>query len=769
MARPVIRRMFHRRLWLLFLGFAGVGVVMAAQSARLTLVRGDDLLEQAESRLVSERWTPTVRGRILDRKGRELARDEPSFDVLVTYPVITGEWAYTRAQRDARRANRQRWSTMTSEERERLIADALPPYRDQLESMWSSLAVALNVDRATLEERRGEIRQRVQTQAMAVWERWLEEARAEQSRGKNKTTEIRLADVQRPLAMHVEPHMLAHGVEQEIGFRVRRLAERFPGLEVEPSGRRTYPLETVAVSVDRSTFPLPLRPPAEKPIGASEDAEAVVPPALVEARGVATHILGWMRGVRAEDVAKRPRVNPVTKQIDPGHYQEQDTAGARGIEGAFEDALRGQRGRRVRHLDIPVGEPGAEESVDPVAGTDVTLTIDAALQARVHALMNPELGLARVQPWHHGVHVPGQPAPLPDGTPLNGAAVVLEIDSGEILAMVSTPSFTREQMQRDPASVFEDRVNAPWVNRAVSKPYPPGSIVKPLILAAAVTDGVYSLSRAIECNGHLLPERPDRYRCWVFKQFGMTHTSVLGRPLLAPEAMAVSCNIFFYTLGRELGPERESNWYRKFGVGSTAPIHLDDLYAGSVGVVPKPERLGVPHAILMAIGQGPVAWTPLHAADSYATLARGGLHIRPRLVRSDRPTATDLTIDPAALDAALEGLRQSVNEEYGTGHMLKYPDGTKEPVFTPRPGIEVIGKTGTAEAPDLLDQDPNDPRVRETLREGDHSWFVVMAGKKGGRPRYVISVVMEYAGSGGRVSGPICNQIVGALIAEGYL
>jgi penicillin-binding protein 2 len=424
----------------------------------------------------------------------------------------------------------------------------------------------------------------------------------------------------------------------------------------------------------------------------------------------------------------------------------------------------------VRHLDIPLGEPGAEDIVEPVAGSDLSLTIDANLQARVHALLNPKLGLAEVQIWHHPALIPeGQPQPLPAGTPLNGAAVVLEVDTGEVLAMVSTPSFTREDLQERPDALFEDKINAPWVNRAVSKPYPPGSIVKPLIPSAAVTEQVYSLQRGIECNGFLIPDKPERYRCWIWKQFHQTHTGTLGRALLAPEAMAVSCNIFFYTLGRELGPDRVVAWYKKFGVGTAPPLKLDDLYPGSVGAVPRPETLGMPHAILMGIGQGPVAWTPLQAADMYATLARGGLRILPRIVRSERPQAIDLRIDPQALDAAMEGLRQSVNEDYGTGHFLKFPDGTKEPIFAKRPGIEVIGKTGTAEAPDIVDRDANDPHIKEILREGDHSWFVVLVGRAGEKPRFAISVVMEYAGSGGRVSGPICNQIISALVAEGYL
>jgi penicillin-binding protein 2 len=770
MFRRLVPSMFQRRLWLLFLAVCAAGVVMAGKAFRLTVVNGAEHLADAERRLVSERWTPTVRGRILDRKGRVLAKDEASFDILVDYPLITGEWAWSRATRQARRENRTAWGSLSAAAREEKVRGALPAYEAHLEGMWQELASALSISREEMELRRTEIRSAVQSASMAVWSRWLEERREEETRNKGDASTITLAEVQRPLGLHVEPHVIARGVDERVAFEARRLALTHAGLRVEPSGTRVYPYETVRVPVDRSTFPSPMR--AE-----SESGE------FVEVEGVATHVLGWMRGLQAEDVASRPRVRGATGRVDAGHYQTGDRVGATGIERGYEAVLRGERGRRVIHLDKALDEEGYEEFVEPKAGRDVTLTLDIHLQARVQSLMDPSVGLARVQSWHRPAVIPaGQPEPPPEGTALNGAAVVYEIDSGEVLALVSTPTFSRERFQREAELIFADKVNSPWVNRAIAKPFPPGSIVKPIILSGAVTEGVYSLSRAIECTGHLIADKPTRYRCWVYKQFGNTHSAMLGGPLLAPEAMAVSCNIFFYTLARELGPRGVAKWFGNFGVGEGFGLGIGDEYAGTAGergrVAPAPptapgggsvvapgEMFGMPQAILMGIGQGPVAWTPLHAAEAYAILARSGLHLVPRIVRDEPPRARDLKIDSQALDAAIEGLRLAVNNELGTGHHVSIPGVGREPIFTAREGIEVVGKTGTAEAPDILGDEP----PREVLREGDHSWFVVMVGQKGGRPKYVISVVMEYAGSGGRVSGPICNEIIGALVEEGYL
>ncbi len=201
--------------------------------------------------------------------------------------------------------------------------------------------------------------------------------------------------------------------------------------------------------------------------------------------------------VFAEDLARRPRTDPVTGEVDLGHYREGDEIGNAGVELAFEDVLRGDRGVRRLRLDT-----GGLEVTPPVPGTDITLTLDVALQARIAAAMDPALGLTVVQPWHGNRTVAL-------GERLAASAVVLDVSSGEILAMVSAPSFSRDAMQDDPDSVFRDPLLSPWVNRAVARPYPAASIVKPLVLCEAVTRGEHRLTMPIECTGHFLPELAD--------------------------------------------------------------------------------------------------------------------------------------------------------------------------------------------------------------------------------------------------------------------
>lgn len=445
--------------------------------------------------------------------------------------------------------------------------------------------------------------------------------------------------------------------------------------------------------------------------------------------------------------------------LDRGEYRAGDSVGRGGIEESREVELRGLRGVVTTRMDT-----GERTAAPAIPGRDVTLTIDAQLQARVQAVLDPALGLALAQPWH------GDENPtVPVGTPLNGAVVVLDVDTGDILSMVSTPTYTRARLREDAEALFRDPVDAAWLNRCVARPYPPGSIVKAIVLVGAVTRGNFRLAQRIECTGHLLPGKPDQYRCWIYKRFGTTHSSTLGHGLSATEALTVSCNIFFYTLGQRLGPDGIRWVYKTFGLGTPFNLGIGQEFEGFLGINGDEASLQIGDSIFMGMGQGPVAWTPLHAAQAYATLARSGVVIPPRIVAGPTAAPVELDLDQDAIAEALAGLDGSVNASNGTGHSIAFGD-KRENIFDV-PGVKVWGKTGTAEAPDIsMDPDGEGPALPVTLRQGDHSWFVVMAAPEGeARPRYVVAILMEYAGSGGKVSGPIANQVLHALRAEGYL
>lgn len=748
-----IPSMFIRRLMLLGVLFIGAVVVLAGQSYRLTVASGDKHLEVAESRLLLEKWTPTVRGRVLDRKGRVLALDKPGFDVMVSYPVISGEWAYDQAMRQARKENRAGWFKLTPEQRDELARRLLPPYEQKQAEVWTRLARVLGITREEMETTRNTIRAKVQRTVSTTKLRWLEERIEKFGPTNDRGEAMTIRDVDRPVSVERDSFTVAQGASEEKLFELRRIESDLPGVEIVESAVRVYPYESMLVTIDRRNYPAALR-------GDQPDEF------VLQVRGVATHVLGWMRGLQAEDLKANPRKDETTGELNRARYMDRDTVGASGVEASMEKALRGLRGVRREHLDT------GEKEVEPaVPGKDIDLTIDINLQSRVQAIMSPQSGFGQLQPWHLSDRADQKPV-FPVGTPLNGASVVLDVETGEVLAMVSMPSFTRDQLQDEPKSVFNDPLTSAFINRAIAKPYPPGSIVKPVILASAASQGVHSIHTRIDCNGHLYPDKPSLYRCWIYKQQATTHNAYFGQGLDSREALAVSCNIYFFTLGRALGVDGVRKWYNAFGVGTPFNLGVGSEWPGSVlkKLPGKDGRIEPPQlqdAIFMGIGQGPVDWTPLHAANAYATLARSGTWISPRVFKNAAPTARDLRLNSEAVDAALAGLYAATNDMEIGGASRITLDGAKVPMFN-HPDLDVRGKTGTAAAPKLF-ADIDDDGDKELAREGDHSWFLAMVGPKGKTPKYVIATVMEYAGSGGRVSGPIVNQIIWALKAEGYL
>ncbi len=758
--------MFHRRLALLWCLCVAVVVLFAAQMSKLSLAQGAAHLTVAEERLDLVTWLPTLRGRILDRQGRELAVDRPSHDVAVDYEVITGAWALRQAARAARSEHRSRWADMSSPERDAAAAARLPEFTRRTDALWAAIMEHGGIDRAELDRRVNAITHEVERTAAIVRDRQLQE-------------EIRLKRAApdgsgfrpRPIREQRQAHVLLPRVPDSAAFALRRAAaaSELPGLEVRDSSRRSYPWRDADVTVDRSTLPAPLR--AGDPI-------------TIRVTGVGDHVLGSMRDeVWASDEERRPFKDPATGEIDLGGYRLGDDVGSRGIERAFEDHLRGLRGIVRKRLDT-----GAEDRTPHVPGRDLRLTIDVALQAQVQAFLSPELGLTRVQQYQAGWAPGGAPRPteLPPGTPLDAAAVVLRVETGEILALVSMPTVAMAEAKPPPCPAPQ----APWINKPIEAVYPPGSILKPLVLLAALSEGVHGAADPIDCVGHYLPQRQDILRCWIYRPPAFTTHGALR----AVEALARSCNIYFYTLGDRLGVERLAEWLRRFSVGEPFDTGLLETAHGPGGAivrrgeaggsVPGPDEITRLESAgelrftgtILGIGQGPVTWTPLHAANAFATLARRGA-ARPPAVVVDRPGAgaegstvtADLDFDEDDVATILEGLRNSVGSPHGTGHHISYPDGTTEPIINAE-GVTVWGKTGTAQATPRSFDLVCDGDADVELADPSHAWFVGLVGDgPAAKPEYAIAVVVEYGGSGGRVSGPIANQIIRALQRLGYL
>jgi cell division protein FtsI/penicillin-binding protein 2 len=763
---------FHRRLLLVVVVGLAPMVLLGARLTQLTVVEGAQLRSQAEKAARRTRYLPTLRGTILDRNGEVLAQDQASWSLGVPFEVIAGIWAVDQAEREARLELGEDWDVLEAEQQGEAILQRLPFWDALIEDFFQTVARETGMDPQRLEEERDRVHARISRMSVRVMQ---SQRAAFETRKAADSDRILGVFRPRPIAEQVQPHVLVRNLDDDIAYRIERLADQrlaeaarrlggrmpAPLVELIDRPRRDHPWlnQPVQVQIDRSHFP--------EPLASDRLAEVTI-------QGVADHITGSVRGVQEADLLRRPFVDdPLSGKRDLGGYRAgkdqigSRMVGSRGIEAAFEELLRGTLGVKATNLETD------EVDLEPARpGRDLDLTLDISLQARIQALLDPTLGLTRVQQYHYGWKGSTPIATkLPLGTPLDGSVVVLDIETGELLAMASNPSFN--QGLEMPVSERANR--AALMNRAVEATYPPGSLVKPLLYVAAATDGVIGAQETITCNGHYLPGKPGQLRCWIFRE---RYNMATHGPLGIKDALMRSCNIYFYTLADRIGNDRLVGWFHGFGLDEplgTGLLHEREgrLVGEAGGNVP--ERTG--SLAMLGIGQAELTWSPVQAANAYATMVRNGVIGDARLVRDpsllgSRRTGS-LSLDPEACKAVLEGMRRVVEEPSGTGRWLRYPDARKERIFN-IPGITLWGKSGTAQAPPRrIDGDGDgafDGPADRLVSGLSHAWFLGLVGNEGDeRPRYVIVSLLEHGESGGRASGPIVSEVIRLLIEENYL
>lgn len=769
----LIPSMFHRRLVLLTAMVVIVILVLFIQLYRLTVTQGEENRRNAEMVLVDRELIPTYRGKILDRNGQVLAEDRGCYEVLVDYRLISGAWVEMRAFQEARDRYKDVWDELSRQERESKAELYRGIYERELIEFWKKLAELSEISREEMETRRSNIEQRVERMARHVWEQWRKQRQAEWETTltiedvKDDIREQRIAHV---ILVETQPDKEA-AYRRFADYEAPRISKSIPGVSIQPAGIRDYPRMSADITLDRKTLPGPLR---------SDDS------IVIHVDKIAESLVGSMRDeVYPQDLEARPLYKN-NRVADYGGYKVGDQVGSSGLERTYENQLRGMRGEIEEHLDT-----GMVIRQEPQPGEDVVLTIDINLQARIKAILAPEFGLTRMHLWQ------GQDSQMPAGMPLDAAAVVVDISTNEILAVVSSNNqLGQEFVNVEDDEVLYNSLNPSWVNLALNKIIAPGSIVKPLMLCAVISEGLWSYDQTVVCNGHYFASDPEHYRCWIYRaHYGYAVHGELG-PI---EAIARSCNIYFYTIGNTLGPQLQYDWYQHWGLGREFNLGIPTR----PGIIGDPIRANAGEVLRRGIGQGVIAWSPLHAANAYAALARGGYYQDPILVKS--PVANseaegylkkDLQLDDQAVYMAMRGLDEVVNNKsYGGARQIDVdPDPevrVYEPIFNAE-NVKVWGKTGTAQQnwpvrivkydaegkPVFgVGKDRDKPEVIE--REpgiGAHSWFVGLAGstkniKPGDSPRpaYAIAVFWEWGGSGSRGAGPIANQIIQALIAEGYL
>jgi len=415
----------------------------------------------------------------------------------------------------------------------------------------------------------------------------------------------------------------------------------------------------------------------------------------------AAHSLGYVGEIDKEEL----------QQFGNPKFQGGDIIGKAGLEKYYDDILRGEKGGKEVEVDASGQEIATLLYQKPVPGEDLVLTIDRDLQLYGENLLFNK----------------------------KGSIIVSDPNSGEILALVNRPSFSPNIFADGISSSNWQRLSCdtdyPLTNRSVQCLYSPGSIFKVATAVAALEDGVTDRKRKIYCSGSF-ELAGQVFTCW--KETGHGSLSIV-------DAIAQSCNIYFYTLGKDLGIERFNEYMKKFGLGEKTGI---DLPAEAVGVIPSTQwkerevkEIWFPgDTINLSIGQGYLLLTPVQVHNLITTIATEGevykLHLVKKIISADGKTVKEIKpeiykkvdFSSDTYEIIKEGLRQTILK--GTGWRANIKE------------LAVAGKTGTAQNP-----------------QGEtHAWFIGFAPYE--NPEICITVFLENGGEGGEVAAPIARAML---------
>ncbi|OUR79586.1 penicillin-binding protein 2 [Alphaproteobacteria bacterium 46_93_T64] len=441
-------------------------------------------------------------------------------------------------------------------------------------------------------------------------------------------------------------------------------------------------------------------------------------------RNLFAHIVGYVGSVSEKDL----------RNLEPDPLLELPgfRIGKNGIEKYYDLSLRGTAGtsrveanaygRVIRELNRQEGS----------AGDDLELTIDVNLQNYAVERMGEE----------------------------SAAAVILDIHTGDVLSMVSVPSF-------DPNSFttgigikewrgLQSNPKHPLSNKAIAGQYPPGSTFKMVVALAALEAGVITPEHRVYCVGHTKLGR-HKFHCWKRGGHGKLHLR---------EAIEQSCDVYFYDIAKKVGVDKIAEMANRFGLGEKLDL---DLFGEKSGLIPtkswkqavRGERWQVGDSFNVGIGQGYVLTTPLQLAVMTARLANGGKAVSPRLVKESKESAPDdvqldeksldMGLSKAALQSVLGGMFDVVNGVKGTARGAKIKTE----------GWEMAGKSGTAQVRRISKKERLSGVLKSSERpwkDRDHALFVAYAPFN--NPRYAVAVIVEHGGSASKVAAPIARDLL---------
>jgi len=445
---------------------------------------------------------------------------------------------------------------------------------------------------------------------------------------------------------------------------------------------------------------------------------------------VAVHALGYVGSLSERDL----------QTLSAESYAGTTHVGKIGVEKAREDLLHGEVGYRQVLVNAQGRGLQELERDRPKPGGDAVLALDLQLQ------MDAEQALAGRR----------------------GAIVAIEPFSGHVLALVSQPGYDPNKFSVGISTAdyrgLQENPDIPLFNRALRGLYPPGSTIKPMIGLAGLHYGVTEPWQRTFCLGHYsLPGSSHKFRDW--KRGGHGHVDL-------EQAVAQSCDVYFYELAHKLGIDNIHDFMAGFGLGSRTGI---DIPAEKGGTLPsrdwkrarfprREDKVWYPgETVITGIGQGYLQTTPLQLAHATAIVAARGERFRPMLIAGTRDPETGETVyfDPEPMppvrllderlwDEAIDAMVAVVHGPTGTARRI----GEDAP-------YRIAGKTGTAQVITIAQDEKYDESELEE-RQKDHALFIAFAPAEA--PRIAVAVIVENGGSGSGVAAPVARAVLDSYL-----
>lgn len=435
-------------------------------------------------------------------------------------------------------------------------------------------------------------------------------------------------------------------------------------------------------------------------------------------RQCAAHLIGYLGEIN-------------TDELSCGKYpgcRVGDFIGKFGVEKIFEPFLRGKLGGRQVEVNVMGQIVRILKTVDAQPGQNIYLTIDHDLQKKAEALLNGKAG----------------------------AVAVMDPNTGQILAMVSSPAFDQsifvDGMSHEQWDTLISNPLRPLENKAIQGKYPPASTFKIVTAMAGLEEGVIDQNTTFFCPGYY--KYGNRvYKCW--KHAGHGKVNVV-------KALAESCDVFFYQVGQKLGVDRLAMYAKACGLGSRTGINLDHEEKGLIPTTSwKKRRTGISwqggETLSVAIGQGYDLVTPIQMAVLISAIANGGRIYTPLVLKSiqtadgvivvqrKKQLKGKLPVSESSLNMIKKGLWEVVNGPKGTARIARIN------------GMDISGKTGTAQVVGRRsDRNRGENKLSEHLKA--HAWFVAYAPST--NPQIAVAVIVEHGEHGSSTAAPIAREII---------